>query len=262
MIPKRQFALAVASFFALSGAGALAQTQSDRSNQAGAASPSSNLHRTNAEGDRARWNRQAGDSRDSDMYPSREERWRRSDRARAPSDWDALGEFDSRSDDRSGRFAAGPGMWRNLDEGSGYTYRERYYQPDASRRHYTMDRERYRDPSNSMRDRERMRRDRRDMADRDYEAYSDRSYYEDRQRARQMPRGMYRDRYSRAAPRDSWREGRAVGPQGWRGDMSEGMIAPPMSSLYGERGAVGPQGWQPGMTSGAYTDSQYRTRGQ
>jgi len=262
MIPKRYLAAAVASLFAMGGAAsALAQTQSDSSDQTSATSTSSNSQRTNAQGDSTRWNWQAGASRDRERSASREERRRGSDRGRAPSDWDALGEFDSRSDDRSGRYAAGPRMWRNLDEGSGYTYRERYYQPDASGQRYTMDRDRYRDPSSSMRNRERMR-DRRDMAERDYDAYSDRSYYEGRQGARQMPRGMYRDRYSRAAPRDAWREGRAVGPQGWRGDMSEGMIAPPMSSLYGERGAVGPQGWQPGMNADAYGDRQYRMRGQ
>jgi hypothetical protein len=54
-----------------------------------------------------------------------------------PRRWDAMGEFDSRSDDRMGsRMQRGPRFWRDIDEGSGYTYRDRYYQPDAERQGY------------------------------------------------------------------------------------------------------------------------------
>jgi len=255
MIAKRNLAVAAATVLSMAAtSGAFAQGGSDDAGQ----------HRQSNADQRDRWNWQAGPShaRNESSYQRQRgdaRRWR----SPSESEWDALGEFDTRSDDRSGRYGAGPRMWRNLDEGSGYTYRERYYDPYADRRSYSnYMRDRYRDDQRTMRDQRAMRdmRDRmrmRDSRDWDRGGYADSRY--DRQRYYDDRRAMQsrgeRDRYGQ-------RQDRAMGPQGWRGDLEEGLITQPMSSLYEDRGAVGPQGWQPGMSDRSYENGRYGPRGQ
>ncbi len=254
MIPTRKMAITMASLFAMSGASAaLAGNASNEARQSHGTSGNAAQQRQSSADDSDRWNWQAGPALAQNGTSYRGDRWRGDQRRwRSSSDWDALGEFDTRSDDRSGRYGAGPRMWRNLDEGSGYTYRERYYDPYADRRSYSnYMRDRYRDDQRAMRDRMR------DSRDWDRGGYAD--YRNDRQRYYDDRRFMQsrgeRDRYGD-------RQDRAMGPQGWRGDLDEGLITQPMSSLYEDRGAVGPQGWQPGMSDRGYDDGRYGPRGQ
>ena len=128
MIQKRRLVITLASLLAMSGASAvLARSSSDEAAHQGAESASS-MHE--------RW---------ADANPRG--RWRDERRWRSSWDWDALVEFDRRVNARSGRLYAGPRL-RNLDEGSGSTYRERFYDPYGSPSRYVdyMDRNRFREP--------------------------------------------------------------------------------------------------------------------
>ncbi len=218
---------------------------------------------------------QAGPQRPDQMSDYRYPGGYPSSRNQNEGNWDAFGEIDPR--ERPPR-----GFWRDIDEGSGYTYRDPYYdsQQDGGQARYSrgprfsgqeernprysdrwspdpryMERghagrgDRYPDP--------RARYPQR-ASERDYDPYSYRNAppsYRTRERDAYADERARYDDYRRGrdrsmADRDEWQydRGRAVGPRGWRGDIAT--QSGRQSNMYRDRGAVGPQGWQPDMAEG------------
>jgi hypothetical protein len=205
-------------------------------------------------------------------YPRYDPRYERSDR-----DWDALGEFDER-----GAVYQGPGVWRDLEEGSGYTYRDdydgRYYGPRGGRDYYSERDSRWRSREGGMTASD-YRDDypREDWRGRDDYYYSERDRYRDEWAGHGGGRGGWDDRW-RAAPGDrmgggwnypdyegaapgerywrdrgEWRNDQQwpeVGPRGgrwhgdqWSGRFDDGRLDPGRANMG--PGSVAGQGWGP-----------------
>jgi hypothetical protein len=171
-----------------------------------------------------------------------------------PRGWDAMGEFDRGAFDRRGRrMQRSPEFWSDVDEGFGYTYRDRYYD-DAPQRY---DRRAWSDgPGGRYSDGRYGEYGPQWDDHRPRTRYGDDARYRDERMARYPPSDPYAeyDRWrgrgmsDRLSPgRGNWREGPAVGPQGWRGDLGDALSSDQQASMYDDRGVTGPQGWQPGM---------------